>query len=67
MKAEEAARKARQLTRDLDTLMEHAADVGWQRHKLIRELIREHGWSQHRVAGELGISQARVSKIMEDV
>jgi predicted XRE-type DNA-binding protein len=67
MEAGEAAAQARQLTRELETLMEHTARLGWQRHKLIRELIREHGWSQHKVAGELGISQARVSKIMEDL
>ena len=67
LRAEQLVTQARAITRELDALTEAIALKGWERRSIIKTLIEQHGWSQHEVARQLGISQPRVRAIMEDV
>jgi hypothetical protein len=62
---QQAVRRARAITYELEALTGYIERIAAERRSLVRDLAANAGWSQHRIAAELGISQPAVSMMIK--
>jgi DNA-directed RNA polymerase specialized sigma subunit len=63
----DCVRRMRGVNTDMHAVADYHRNLSAIRSVLIGELVHRFGWSQHDVAAELGISQARVHKILKEL